>query len=104
MATDALPGIRLDEAGVAWIEGTATKVIEVVLNKQWSGQSPEELQPHMPHLSLAQIYTALAYHHTHKQALDAEIERRRVWAEEMREQEKDPLTREELLARLQGSA
>jgi hypothetical protein len=42
MATTS-PGIRLDEAAVVWIEGT-TKVIEVVLNPQWSSQGAEELR------------------------------------------------------------
>jgi uncharacterized protein (DUF433 family) len=95
-------GIRLDEAGVPWIEGTTTKVIEVVLNKESTGSTPEELQSEMPHLSLAQIYTALTYYHAHKSALDADIQRRFEWTEQLRLQEKDPLTRTELLARRKG--
>jgi uncharacterized protein (DUF433 family) len=92
-------GIRLDERGVPWIEGTTTKVIEVVLNKESTGSTPEDLQPEMPHLSLAQIYAALAYYHAHKAELDADIQRRFEWTEQMRLQEKDPLTRADLLAR-----
>jgi uncharacterized protein (DUF433 family) len=97
MATVNAPGIRLDEAGVPWIEGT-TKVIEVVLNKQSTGSTPEGLQPEMPHLSLAQIYAALDYYNLHKDELDADIQRRFEWTEQLRLQEKDPLTRAELLA------
>lgn len=76
--------IHLDERGVAWIEGTATKVIEVVRNKEWTGQSAEELQRDMPHLSLAQIYAALSYYHAHKEELDAEIARRERMMEQLR--------------------
>src|SRR5437879_4790070 len=65
MPTVIASHIRLDEEGVAWIEGTTTKVIEVVLNKIASGLSPEELQAELPHLSLAQVYAALAYHYAH---------------------------------------
>jgi hypothetical protein len=36
-----------------------------------------------PHLSLAQVYAALAYYYAHQDQLDAEIERRKRWAEEM---------------------
>ena len=99
METVAASGIFWDEAGVPWIEGTTTKVIEVVLNKESTGATPEELQSEMPHLSLAQIYAALAFYHAHKADLDADIRRRFEWAEQMRLQEKDPLTRAELLAR-----
>jgi uncharacterized protein (DUF433 family) len=89
----------LDQAGVPWIKGTTTKVIEVVLNQESTGATPEELQSEMPHLSLAQIYAALAYYLAHKAELDADIQRRFEWTEQMRLQEKDPLTRAELLAR-----
>lgn len=83
MATVLAP-IVLDERGVAYIEGTTTKVKEVVLNHQWSGQSPEQLQDDMPHLTLGQIYAALAYYHQHKEALDAEIQRDVEFVERLR--------------------
>jgi uncharacterized protein (DUF433 family) len=102
MATVVVPRIRLDEAGVAWIDGTTTKVIEVVLNKEWSRERAEELQPHMPHLTLAQIQAALAYYEGHKETLDVDIARRRLWVDEMSAQETEPLTRDELIARLRG--
>ena len=41
--------------------GTTAKAIKVVLNKEWAGQAPEELQQDMPHLTLAQINAALAH-------------------------------------------
>ena len=53
----------------------------------------------MPHLSLAQIYAALAYYLAHQAELDADIQRRFEWTEQMRLQERDLLTRAELLAR-----
>jgi uncharacterized protein (DUF433 family) len=99
MGTGSASGIRLDGAGVPWIEGTTTKVIEVVLNKQSTGSTPEGLQSEMPHLSLAQIYAALAYYQAHQAELDADIQRRLEWTDQMRRQEKDPLTRADLLGR-----
>jgi uncharacterized protein (DUF433 family) len=100
MATVALAHVRMDEGGVAWIEGTSTKVIEVVLAKRASGLNPEELQTELPHLSLAQIYAALAYYHAHRPEMDAEIEQRHRWAQGMRTREREPLSRRELQARL----
>ena len=55
--------VRLDEHGVAWIEGTRIKVIEVVLDKLAHGSSPEEIHFQYPHLSLSQIHGALAYYY-----------------------------------------
>jgi len=86
MATAVLAPIVLDERGVAYIEGTTTKVIEVVLNKEWSGDTAEELQQNMPHLTLAQIYGALAYYHANKEALDADIQRRAEIVDRLRKE------------------
>ena len=79
-----LAPIVLDERGVAYIEGTTTKVKEVVLAKEARGVPAEELPGELPHLTLAQVYAALAYYHANKDALDAEIQRDYEYAEQMR--------------------
>jgi uncharacterized protein (DUF433 family) len=71
--------IELDDQGVAWISDTKVKVIEIALDKLVHGSSPEEMHFQYPHLSLAQIYAALAYYYEHQSELDAEIQRR--WQE-----------------------
>lgn len=58
----AYPHILEDKDGVAYIEGTATRVIEVVEEKNACGVSAEELHLWHPYLSLAQIHAALAYY------------------------------------------
>ena len=83
--------IELDEHGVPWITGANTKVVEVVLDKMAYGWSP--------HLSMAQIHAALAYYYEHQDEVDADIERRDRYVEELRAQQKNPFTREELLRR-----
>jgi uncharacterized protein (DUF433 family) len=75
MPIEAATHIRLDERGVAWIDQTNVKVVEVVMDKLAHGSSPEEMHFQYPHLSLAQIYAALAYYHDHQRDLDAQIER-----------------------------
>ncbi|MGH7968163.1 MAG: DUF433 domain-containing protein [Limisphaerales bacterium] len=60
---------------MAWIDQTNVKVIEVVLDKLAHGSSPEEMHFQFPHLSLSQIYAALAYYHDHQAEMDAQIER-----------------------------
>ena len=76
--------ILTTEQGVPVIEGTHTKVIEIALETQSYGWSPEELHLQHPYLSLGQIYSALAYYSDHKEQLDQDIEQRLQQADQMR--------------------
>ncbi len=75
MSDIALAHVHTDEQGVAWIDDTNVKVIEVVSDRLAYGWSPEEIHFQHPHLSLAQIYAALAYYYDHQAEMDREIER-----------------------------
>jgi uncharacterized protein (DUF433 family) len=78
--------IVLDDRGVAWIDDTNVKVIEVVVDRvawQWS---PEAIQLQHPHLSLAQIHAALAYYYDHQAEFDAQMARDTQEAEALRAQ------------------
>ncbi len=37
------------------------------------GNSPEEIKEQLEHLSLAQVYAALAYYHANKEQIDTEL-------------------------------
>ena len=67
--------IYLDERGRPWIEGTNTKVIEVVLDKVAWGLNAEQIHIQHPHLPLSKIHAALSYYYDHKEEIDAEIDR-----------------------------
>jgi uncharacterized protein (DUF433 family) len=76
--------IVLDSQGRPIIEGTRMKVSQVVSEHLNWGWSPEELHFQHPHLTLGQVYSALAYYWDHKEQIDrqfaedsAEIERMR---------------------------
>ena len=90
--------IVLDDAGVAIVEGTTMKVVELVLEQTAYGWSAEELHFQHPYLSLGQIHSALAYYWDHKKELDGEINRRRESVEQLRRNA--PLS--PLVARLKG--
>lgn len=75
MPTAVLAHVRLDDRGVAWIDETRTKVIEVALDQIAHGWSAEEIHFQHPHLSLGQIHAALGYYYDHKTELDADIKR-----------------------------
>jgi len=74
MAITASPHIEVNSQGVAYLAGTQTKVIEVALDRLAHHWDADEIQRQHPHLSLAQIHSALAYYYDHQQELDREIE------------------------------
>lgn len=75
MSSLATAHIRLDDAGVAWIDDSNIKVIEVAMDKLAHGWNPEELRFQHPHLSLAQIHAALSYYYDHQRDIDRAIEK-----------------------------
>ena len=91
--------IHRDERGVAWIDKSNVKVIEVVLDHV-QGYSPEKIHEEHTHLSLAQIYSAIAYYYNYKQEVDDLM---RQWDENyqrLRAQATNQVTRQELEERL----
>lgn len=99
-AAEPATHIRLDRSGVAWIDDTKIKVIEVILDHLAYGHSPEEIQLQHPHLSLAQVHAAFAYYYDHQARLDAELNRRYKNVEVTRERLGQQISRKKLLARL----
>jgi uncharacterized protein (DUF433 family) len=75
MTVETATHIWLDDRGVAWIDQTNVKVVEVVLDKLAHGSSPEEMHFQYPHLSLSQIHAALAYYYDHQAEIDGKITR-----------------------------
>jgi uncharacterized protein (DUF433 family) len=73
MATPHYPHIDVSRAGVPYIAGTQTKVVEVVLDRQAYHWDADEIHQQHPHLSLAQIHSALAYYYDHQAEMDGEI-------------------------------
>lgn len=63
----------LHEGGIAWLAGTTVKVIEIAIDKIAHGWSPEETHFQHPHLSLAQIHSALAWYYENQADLDEQI-------------------------------
>jgi len=86
MAMIAAPHIKRDDRGVAWVDDTNVKVIEVVLDRLAYGWSPEEIHFQHPGLSLAQIHAALAYYYDHQTELDTEIAGQQEEVRRLREQ------------------
>jgi uncharacterized protein (DUF433 family) len=90
--------IVINEAGVPLIEGTTTKVVELVLDVLAYGWSPDEIHFQHPHLTLGQIHSALAYW-DHQEQLDRDIECRAERVEEIRREAGPSQLAERLRAR-----
>jgi uncharacterized protein (DUF433 family) len=88
MPAVAYPHIEIRN-GVAFIEGTRHKVKLLALEHLARGWEAPELQENFPHLSLAQIHSALAYYHDHRAEMDAEMEADRRFVAEMRRDHRD---------------
>jgi uncharacterized protein (DUF433 family) len=84
IADTAYRHIVLDEDGTPVIAGANTKVVELITEMQAHGLSPEELCFQLPHLSLGQIHSALAYYWDHRAEVDRDLERRRQRVESLR--------------------
>ena len=78
--------IILNQAGVPMIEGTNTKIVEIVLDMKAYGWSPEEIHFQHPYLSLGQIYSALAYYWDNSDEIDRDIKVRLAKIEDIRKQ------------------
>ena len=68
--------------GRPWIAGTGVTVRRIV---GWYklGLPPEEIAREIPHLSLAQIFAALAFYHANREELEADISAEQTEAERL---------------------
>ena len=73
MPATAYPHILLSYDGVAMIEGTTIKVVEVVMDKLAHGWDAEQIARQHPGLELGAIHSALAYYYDHRAELDQQI-------------------------------
>lgn len=76
--------IVLNQAGIPIIEGTTTKIVEIVTEMKAYGWSPEEIHFQHPYLSLGQIHSALAYYWDNADEIDRDIKERIARVEEIR--------------------
>lgn len=84
-----IPHIIHDEHGVAWVDDTNVKVVEIALDHLAYGWSADSIHEQFPHLTLAQIHAALAFFYDHQAEFEQEILRRErevaAWKSELGE-------------------
>jgi uncharacterized protein (DUF433 family) len=55
------------------IEGTRTRVVDIAIEYEVLGRSPDEIIRSHPHVGLYQIHDALSYYYENRDALDQKI-------------------------------
>jgi uncharacterized protein (DUF433 family) len=70
---EARTHIIFDEKGVARIDQTTIKVVEIALDHLAYGWSADAIHEQYPHLSMAQIHAALAYFYDHQPEIEKQI-------------------------------
>ena len=69
--------VKKQDSQEPMIAGTRIAVRDIV--EEWRlGASPEEIPSHYPHVTLAQVFEALAYYQDHKGEIEAFIEKNKV--------------------------
>jgi uncharacterized protein (DUF433 family) len=94
--------ITLNEDRIPGISGTTMKVVELIVEQQAYGWSPEELHFQLPYLTLGQIHSALAYYWDHREELDRDIRRRLEKVDGLRSENQPSELVERLRARGRG--
>ena len=59
------------------IEGTRTRVVDIAIEYELLGRSPDEIIRSHPHVSLYQIHDALSYYYENRDELDQKIKKDR---------------------------
>src|SRR5215207_6503193 len=90
--------IEMDAKGRPVIAGTGTRVSMIAMDRMAYHWDADEIQRQREHLTLAQIYSALAYYYDHEAEMNREIWEEEKFVEAMRSKLDNGPVREKLLA------
>ena len=71
--------------GVPIIEGTRTRVIDIVIEYEVLGRSPDEIIRSHPHLNLYQIHDALSFYYENRDELDQKMKHDKEFIKQLKE-------------------
>ena len=74
------------------IVGTRTRVVQIAIEYDRLGWTPDEIVEAHPHLTLAQVHDALSYYYEHRLTLDSDITDGQEFVAYLREQYPSKLT------------
>jgi uncharacterized protein (DUF433 family) len=66
------------------IVGTRTRIVDIALEYEYLGSTPDEIVDAHPYLTLPQVHDALSFYYEHREELDREIRERKEKVENIR--------------------
>jgi uncharacterized protein (DUF433 family) len=73
-------------SGKPRIAGTRIRVQDIVALHEFHGMSADEIVSGYPHITLGDVYAALAYYHDHREEIDHQIKDDEQFVEQFRRQ------------------
>ncbi len=67
------------------INGTRTRIIDIILEYEYVGKTPDEIVNAHPYLNLAQIHDAISYYYDYREEIDREISKRKDKIQDIRD-------------------
>jgi len=66
------------------IEGTRTRVVDIAIEYEILGHSPDEIIDSHPYLNLSQVHDALSFYYENRSELDSKIEKDQEFVRQLR--------------------
>jgi uncharacterized protein (DUF433 family) len=90
MTSVAVGQVEIDDRGVAFVGRTRMKVSQIVAERKAWGLTPEQIAEQHDTITLAEVYTALAWYADHRQDIDDELAASAEFVAVSREQSAQP--------------
>ncbi len=65
--------------------GTRTRILDIAIEYEYLGSTPDEIVDAHPHLTLPQVHDALSFYYEHHEELDMEIKERKEMIDKLHE-------------------
>jgi len=82
------PYITMDRrisGGSPVIVGTRTRILDIAIEYEYLGSTPDEIVDAHPHLTLPQVHDTLSFYYEHHEELDMEIKERKEMIDKLHE-------------------
>lgn len=84
--------IKHISGGSPVIKGTRIRIVDIGMEFEYLGMSPDEIVRAHPHISLAQVHAALAYFYKHIKAMREKIRKDEAYTEKLKQKYSSKIT------------
>jgi uncharacterized protein (DUF433 family) len=65
------------------VKGTGVRVVDIAVEYEYLGRTPDEIAGAHPHLRLEQIHDALSYYHENRSEFDEKIRKDKLFVQQL---------------------